>query len=168
MNLKSTEEHQFAAWLFEALQHGLVSDIMYEPKSYPLSGRVSVPVEKKMKTKTKIVDKFLLHPHGYTPDFEFVIHHTNLLNHFIKIDGIGKVVVDTKGSFNPHGGDRNFSVNRKWMYQVYGIYVNKIVPKKLFKSTWVPEAFRLTQKTNKPCRTFIGCKTISEYIGGTK
>lgn len=164
MNLKSNEEKQFAAWLYEALHHGLVSDIKYEPKSYPLSGRVSIPVEKKLKTKTKIVDKFLLHPHEYTPDFEFVIHHTPLLNHFIKIDHIENVVVDTKGSFNPHGGDRNFSVNRKWMMQVHGIYVNKVVPKKMFEATWCPVAYMFTPKTGKRAGISRGCKTITEYL----
>ena len=164
--LKSEEERQFSAWLFEALQHSLISDVKYEPKSYVLSDRASMLVKKELKTKTKIVDRFLLHPHEYTPDFEFVIHHIPLLTFFIKIDGIERVVVDTKGAFNLHGGDRNFSINRKWMFSKHGIYVNKIVPKKLFKGTWVPMSYRSTKSTKKPAAIAKGCKTIKEYLEG--
>ena len=162
-NLKSDEERQFAAWLYEALQHGLISDVKYEPESYVLSDRASMIIEKKLKTKTKLVDKFLLGTHVYTSDFEFVILHTPLLTHFVKTE-VDRVVVDTKGGFNPHGGDRNFSVNRKWMFQKYGIYVNKVVPKKLFKKTWCPEIYRLAPKTGKPAAIAKGCSNIEEYL----
>ncbi len=50
--LKSEEERQFSAWLSEALQHGLISDVKYEPQTYLLSTRASMEVEKKLKTKT--------------------------------------------------------------------------------------------------------------------
>ena len=83
---KSDEEKQFYAWLIESESNGLISGVEYEPYTWGLSPRVSIQIEKKLKTKTKVVDKFLLHPHGYTPDFVFVVNHTPLLNQLIKID----------------------------------------------------------------------------------
>ena len=50
------------------------------------------------------------------------------------------------------------------MMQKHGIYVNKVVPEKLFKKTWCPEACRYTGVKKQPVKKFIGCKTIKEYL----
>jgi hypothetical protein len=167
-NLKSDEEKQFYAWLLEAQGAGLVSNIEYEPGSYVLSEKVSMLVEKKLKTKSKFIEKHLLYPHVYTTDFEFIINHTPLLKHIIKTENKTKVYVDTKGTFLNRGAEQEFSMNRKWMFQKYGIYVNKIVPKDLFGNTWVPESWRMTPKTNKPVKSFLRFKTLLDYILETK
>lgn len=168
MKFKSDEERQFWDWLQEAGSYGLVSDIVYEPPPYQLSLRASMPVEKKLKTKTKIVDKFLLHPHQYTADFTFIIKHGPLLDHFVKVERYSNVLVDTKGSWANRGAKQEFSINRKWMFQMYGRYINKIVPKKLFKDTWVPDAWMFTPKTRKPVKSFVGCRKIGQYLQYTK
>lgn len=160
-SMDSDEERHFYAWLIEAERAGLVSNIEYHSGSFVLADRATMPVEKQLKTKTKTVEKFLLHPHKYTPDFEFIWH--GIANPFTAIT-LNNVFVDVKGSFNKYGDSKQFSINQKWMFAKYGIYVNKCVPEKLFLKTWVPEACRLTPKTRQPVKKYIGCLTINEFV----
>lgn len=164
-NFDSDEEYFFYHWLKEAEQNDLVSNIKYQPAKYPLCDRASIPVEKKLKTKTKIVDKFLFHPHVYTPDFSFcpaeAIRQLFIATAFI---GSKEVVVDIKGGFNAHGDPKQFSINQKWVWVKYGTYVEKIVPEKFFKKSWVPEICRFTPKKRQPVKKYIGVSTISEFI----
>ena len=99
---------------------------------------------KQLKTKTKTIDKFLLHPHKYTPDFVFYkLDPLDQFNHGL-IDCKKKIVfVDVKGSF--FGGRNNnssitFPISQKWVYDKYEIYINKVVPDKFFKKTFVPKS----------------------------
>ena len=57
-------------------------------------------------------------------------------------------------------------VNVKWCYDKFDIYIEKIVPEKFFKKTWVPEQVRLTPKQKKPVKKYIGVPVISEFIKG--
>ena len=82
---------------------------------------------------------------------------------FIK-GGANRVIIDIKGSFNRHGGDREFSINQKWVFYKYGDYVNKVIPEKLFKSTWCPQGARLTEKTKQVKIKYSKCKTIEEFL----
>jgi len=50
------------------------------------------------------------------------------------------------------------------MWQKFRIYVEKIVPEKLFKKTWVPEACRWTPKQGKPVKKYVGVPVISEFL----
>lgn len=160
-SMDSDEERHFYAWLIEAERSGLVSNIEYHSGSFVLADRATIPVEKQLKTKTKIVEKFLLHPHRYTPDFVFVWH--GLFNPFTTFQNT--TWVDVKGTGSKYHDQKSFSINRKWVYEKFGIYINQVVPEKLFKKTFLPESCRLTKKTRKPVKKFIGCKTIYEYAG---
>ena len=120
----------------------MVEGIIYHPSSFLLSDRQTTKVTKQLKTKTKIIDKFLLHPHTYTPDFAFYI--TNLIDRF-EHDLItcknNIVFVDVKGVYA--GGRHNnssitFPISQKWVYAKFGIYINKVVPEKFFRRTFVP------------------------------
>ena len=42
--------------------------------------------------------------------------------------------------------------------------MQKVIPEKLFKKTWVPEAARLSPKKRQPVKKYIGCKSIKEFI----
>lgn len=166
----SPEEFHFYSWLIEANQHGLVSNIKPHPYSFRLSERVTIPFDKHMKTKIKTVNKFILHPHVYTPDFAFCIENDKIreLNLFVENHGKnGKfMIVDVKGGFSKFGDSKQFSINQKWTWDKYGVYVQKIVPEKLFNGSWVPEVCRYTPKQRKPVKKYDGCKTIAEFVGG--
>jgi hypothetical protein len=162
MEYDSKEEEAFDAWLHEAEKANIVTGIRYHPEPFLLSRRVSMKVKEILKTKTKIIDKFLLHPHKYTTDFSFSISSRNLSNFFITYSGV--CFVDIKGSFSKHGDQKQFSINQKWVYDKYGIYINKVVPEKLFTRTFLPESCRLTPKTRKHVKKYIGCKNIKEFM----
>ena len=48
--------------------------------------------------------------------------------------------IDVKGEFagRTNSTQYTFPIKQKWMYDKYQIYVNKIVPSKLFKQTFEP------------------------------
>lgn len=162
----SDEEKQFHFWLIEAESHGLVKDIFYHYDVFELSPRVAVKYQKQLKTKSKTVERFLFHPHNYTSDFTFVVTDEILHPFFVNTAYIGStsVVVDVKGTFNRFGDPKQFSLNQKWVMDKFGVYVEKVVPVKLFQKTWVPEACRYTPKQKKPVKKYIGVKNISEFI----
>jgi len=158
----SDEEFWVYHWLMEAERYDLVKDITYQPGPFLLSEKATVRSTKQLKTKVKIVDKFLFRRHRYTPDFSFSLVSQILVPAF-KMPGV-KIIIDVKGGFNPYGDPKQFSLNQKWMWQKYDIYVEKIVPEKLFKKTWCPEICRLTPKQRKPVKKYIGVPVISEFM----
>lgn len=156
----SQEEACFASWLLCMKKMGLVTDIVYQPFSFLLSPRQSKEVIKQLKTKTKIVDKFLLHPHKYTADFRFT--GTGEYLEDMEADKDGYYWVDVKGSFA--GGLRNssaitFPINRKWVYEKYGVFVNKVIPEKLFKKTFIPRDIAYG-KSGKLLKKWSKCKML--------
>ena len=122
----------------------MVESIIYHPSSFLLSVRQTIKITKQLKTKTKTIDKFLLHPHRYTPDFVF--YKRDLLDQYKHdlIDCNKRIVfVDVKGAF--FGGRNNnssitFPISQKGVYSKYGVYVNKVIPEKFFKKTFVPKS----------------------------
>ena len=69
-------------------------------------------------------------------------------------------MIDTKGTFASNDGGRSFSINQKWVYAKYKVYVHKLVPKVFFEKFGVPENCKLTAKTKKPRKAFEGFKDI--------
>ena len=114
----SNEEIEVYQWIQEAIKAGLIygPSLSYQPAPFLLSPRQSRKEYKRLKTKIKLVDKFLLHPHEYTADFEFEVTSTGCGCRlpFEMCDDGPYVTIDVKGSFNAHGGDRGFAINQKW------------------------------------------------------
>ena len=170
----STEEWEFYNWLLEVERYGIVSEIEYQPNTFTLSKKVWYTENVKYLTKAKktpkvkIVTRGLLRPCTYTPDFRFDIHNS-LIQSIIKNTHAmpcTKTIVDTKGNFagKKNNGAITFPVKQKWLYQTHGLYVEKVIPEKLFKMTFVPEVARLSPKKKQPVKKYIGCKTIIEFI----
>lgn len=164
----SEEEWQVYNWLNEAEKYGLICGIKYQPGPFELAPRVSVKILKQLKTKTNEEDIFLFHPHKYTPDFEFTVV-SDYLKTVFKYPHVGRygsyvIFVDVKGCFNPYGDSKQFSINQKWMFQKFGLYVEKIVPEKLFKKTWAPDVCRWTERQHKPVKKYIGVLTVGEFV----
>ena len=156
----SFEEYCFSVWLLKLCKMGLVTDIVYQPSSFILSSRQSKQAIKQLKTKTKTIDKFLLHPHKYTADFRFRGSGEYLED--MEFDKDGYYWVDVKGSFA--GGFRNssaitFPINRKWVYERYGIFINKVIPEKLFKKTFIPRDIAYG-KSGKLLKKWSKCKIL--------
>ena len=166
----SKEELEFYHWCIEAKKYKIISDFKYNCESYQLSPKQTIDEERQLKTKTKIVSKHLFHEHIYTPDFHlFKGERWGVIDKESKLisshDNKTEIVIDVKGTFQMHDGSRSFSINQKWMYEKYGIYVNKLIPEKFFKLTWVPESCKMTAKTKQIRKKYEKTQTILEKFG---
>ena len=160
-------------WIKEMKDTGLLLGYEYQPKSYELSHRYEyVPYPEVKSKKGEVKSKFLMHPHIYTADFIIRFDANNLklmeyLSKSFKIrvddvkDGVVELVVDVKGTFMSNDGGRSFSINQKLMMMVHNVYVNKVVPKELFKKLGVPKRCFTTMKSGKASKVFKGMNLLT-------
>lgn len=165
----SKEEWYFTWWLNELKKHNVVLDYTCQPKAFDLSSPIILDNYKQLKTKKKEHKKKLLEGHIYTCDFRIVWNQKSL--NFLHKDvnggiefGLDKSIylysqmennervsyIETKGEFDFANMTRLATINIKWVYEKYGIYVNlvKIGKKRnsFFDKTFTPERFLLTDK----------------------
>jgi hypothetical protein len=162
----SKEEIEFYQWCEEAELNNLIESFEYQPKEFILSEKKTQKVKKPLKTKVKWVDKHLLHPHIYTADFKIVPKDKSYdwLNKHLVVSVDGHFWIDVKGAFQLYDGARSFSINQKWIYDKFHVYINKVVPKKFFSLTFAPQNARFTPKTNKKRKIYEKCKTIDQIL----
>lgn len=169
IEIDSNEEYYVYNWLMEAYTAGIVKEYEYQPPSFKLTEKFKyVPAFGNPKQK----EKHLLADHEYTADFRIVfnrLYGERLVEYFkipveaIDANGDAVVWIDVKAGFNRFGGDRNFSIHQKMMWDKHKIYVQKVVPEELFKKLGAPEAAKYTVKTKKPTAKYaVGAKSIKE------
>ena len=160
IELDSQEEVEFYCWCKELESEHMIESFIYHPEPFVLSERKTIvnTINGRMK------ESFLLGKHEYTPDFVLTIRADDKdyfytkaeleLEHpfcVLKDKDYYIAWIDIKGSFNKYGGDRGFSINQKWVYDKFGIYVNKVLTndkktkgkittKSIFRKTFVPKA----------------------------
>ena len=159
----SEEEMEFYFWCNEAEKLGIIDWFEHQPHPFTLSDPQKYKVlNTKLKKKVSYVDRELVKGHIYTPDFKLKTRHELPFKKLIQ--NIGTVYLDTKGKFNPNGGDRNFSINQKWVFKEHGIYIHKVVPEEFFRFTFVPANAKLTKITKKVKKKYLGCRSAKEYL----
>jgi hypothetical protein len=171
----SNEEVEFCKWVEACVEYGLIEpDWTYQPITFELFTGETYRVEKKLKTKTKLIDKHLYHPHTYDPDFKlkFTKRFFDIVDSsetpcsfagFKFIQAGSPVIIDVKGGFNKQ--KRSFSIDQKWTYEMYGVIVHEIVPKKLFKATFLPDTIdRLTEKQRKEKAGYFDLPHPSDFL----
>lgn len=155
---RNNEEIFFSYYLDELKENGLITNYTYEEDTFELSPKIEFTYKKKTHLKTKIKEedlkKTLLREHVYTPDFKIFPTalgvDKNIFNYryydfpiFIISNETDNVIhwVDIKGEFagKTNSTQYTFPLNQKWMYQQYGIYVQKVKPFDLFKQTFTPK-----------------------------
>lgn len=174
---ESKEEVYFYWWLKELEKRKLIYSIEYQPKPFQLSDKVFITWGKQLKTKVKKQSTLFLDEKTYTADFLFYWNEKLLNKLFMCFDdtiyqsyknfpfiankskknGQYFSVVDIKGTFDEHNMQRIFSIDQKWIFQKYRIYVQKIITHPmvtdkgkiipataLFPNTFIPERFILT------------------------
>jgi len=169
----STEEVEFVYWLEDAVVLGLVEpDWIYQPITWTLAPPAKINIERKLKTKTRNETRTLYQQHVYTPDFlikftkkTFDICTGSIIppsySSFSYLRPNSGIYIDVKGSFNKT--KRSFSIDQKWVFSKYGVYVHEIVPKKLFIGTWVPELARYTPVKRDVRKPYLDTPTLDEY-----
>lgn len=197
MNFDSKEEEYFYWWLQELEQAGIIHRIKYQPKPFVLSVNQDVLFGEQLKTKVKKRSVSLLKGHEYQADFLFYwtpeaknimfADYNDILDKSIKkfpfIANYSKekdcnfTVIDVKGTFSQNDAWRRFSVDQKWVFQRYGIYVQKMIShpsidKKgvmhpanaLFPQTFIPRQFQTTDTGKFKRKIKYPVKFIEDYL----
>ena len=193
----SQEEIYFYWYLKELEEAGIISNITYQPKPFLLASKKSLMFEQQLKTKSKAKEITLFSEHSYQADFMFwwndiarnkmFIRHNDILTQSFKnfpfIANSSKEiissysVVDVKGTFNQNNMHRIFSIDQKWIFQQFGVYIQKIIThpsinKKgkmvpasaLFPNTFLPARFSLTDIAIKARKIKYNYLTLKEYL----
>lgn len=161
-SVDSNEEVAFIHWCEELYKLKLIDidfNIFYQPDSYELIPKVKYFEGKKERT--------LLREHNYTLDFIIIMTEElyslfPALQKYLISSQDKKCYIDIKGTFNKNGGDRTFSINQKLMYNRYELYVNKIIPDKLFQLSFLPEKERYSPKKHQLREKYKDLKTLKE------
>lgn len=165
----SIDEVQMYMWLETAEQAGLIGKWVYHPTTIQvIPPYVEYIVEyKKLKTKTKVVEKekTILNSASYTTDFKISeIKDARLYDHF-RISKDGWYWIDVKGKWSGSFGKdaKYFSLLTKVLWYLQEIFINKVVTQDLFSATFCPDTLFFT-KTGKKSKVFNNCKSIREYL----
>jgi hypothetical protein len=193
MNFDSKEEEYFYWWILELKDKGIIESFKYQPKSFELSSDIKVSYKEKLKTKTNVKSQSLLSGHQYKADFLiywnkdykdkiFVDYNDIMEQSFKKYPIVVNYseksncyfsVVDVKGNFNQNDAWRRFSIDQKWVFQNHSIFVQKIVPipdgkgrpaSALFKTTFIPNRYQLTDITQKRRKINFEYRLIESYL----
>lgn len=153
----STEEVEFIMWLEEANRFGYVEDYAFHTEIYRLLEKSKVPCPKTLKKQGFLT----LQDVEYELDFRFKpTLKLDEFEHGMLIHNDGYIYVDTKGDWK--GNDTVFSIKQKLMYKEYEIYVNRVVPIKLFQKTWLPQRAGLTDVRKERKKSYKHLKIHKE------
>ena len=160
----SREEVEFYAWCKEAEEYGFIRLPEYHPEPFELSSAVFLKEPRQLKTKVKMVERCLFRAHCYQPDFGFNASMKFLeLGHRLHMSSPNSsfFYIDIKGGFEPtRSKEQVFSINQKWVYAKYGIYINKVVPREFFARTWAPNL--RNKRTGWKLEKYANCRSVED------
>ena len=163
LSADSQEERDFINFCCEAAELSIINDFEYQPCTFQLADPVKyIDINGK--------ERSLFQKHVYSPDFLIVFDKSNkILEKEFKTQYSDlscqhiSAYIDVKGTFQRNY--RSFTTDRKWVWQKFRIFINEVIPVKFFQIAGVPQKSRLTEKTRKPRKMFLGFKSISEAFG---
>jgi len=180
----SREEEFFNMWLDELVEAGYIDKYVYQPESFKLNEPVCYKIHKKLKTKTKIIEKTLMQAREYTPDYTVYWNEKakgilyNNLDEEIESRPIffaqnDITILDIKGKHNQHSSWAVFEAARKDVWEKYGIFIEKIQPigKKtcLFSKSFTPKNVPIWQKKDPSKKYAWACwkiRNINQFLKG--
>ena len=177
----SPEEAYVSWFLDELVEGGYVKEYVSQPPATVLSIKKRYRWVKRLKTKEKDMYGTLLQEHVYTPDFKVLwrkgigVFYKDIIDigsdkdapfcvkRFVWGDG-DTSIWEVKPLFDRNNMTRLFTINQKWMYDKYGIYVQKIIPQKLFEATFTPKKYLLTDMGKQKRKLTFAPRTLEEYV----
>lgn len=181
MKYNSNEEWYFSIYLDELKSKGIINNYLYESNTFTLSDAKKYYYTKRLVTKSKRIELHLLDHHSYTPDFlvEWSEEYDGVFYRCIDNDGYTTkppflsirsrknnkpyTFFEVKGSFDMNNMTRLFKLNQKWLYDKYKLYVMLVSIPDLFKRTFVPERYLLTDSSRQKRKINFGIKLYDEY-----
>jgi hypothetical protein len=177
LTVDSNEEQYIIWWLEELSKNGYV--LSFErANTFELSHSVLCNKTKILKKSIRQVPAQILSGHNYTPDFK-VIWDDSAKGKFISLNMDGPIIgyvedgklvsyFEVKPSFDQNNMTRLFKINQKWVYQLYKVYVNLVVPDRLFAKTFIPNRYLFTNKSNKLRKIEMSYRSLNDYVAGDK
>lgn len=182
LTFDSSGEMHFYWWCEELLEAGYIDDTILQPESFKLSGGTSMLYKKPMKkAEDKILEKAILNPHSYTPDT--LVHFTSKSKNIFFIDRNctdipedkslldllkakdGECYIELKPAFDQNNMTRLAVLNQKWVMDKYDIFVNIVIPEKLFDKTFTPTNYLFTDVSKKPRKIgYKNIRTLKEFL----
>lgn len=180
----SNEELYICWYLEELYSKGYIKEFTRQgAESYILSLKKDVSYIKKIKKRTNEIvhgSKVLLHSHIYTPDFD-ILWDKSALGKFISLNevefALGRVpfyvhqaedylysCIEVKPEWNAFNMTRLFTLNQKWVHDKWGVFVQMVQPVPLFKKTFTPNRYLLTDKSMVPRTLKHKPRTFEEYL----
>jgi hypothetical protein len=178
MEIDSKEELYFSYWCEELEQAGYIKT-WGKAKTYTLGEKIVNKYTEQLKTKTKEKEQTILNSCEYTPDFEI---HWNTEAYQIFVDNLvydnmkvntdlilcngfsGTSIIEIKANFDSNNMTRLNTINRKWMMQKYGLYVNLVKVPDIFKDMFTPQRYLLTDSGKQSRLIHFKTKTLEEYV----
>ena len=159
----STEEVEFYMWLEEAQAHSLIGEFEFHGENLEIIGEQVYYGEKKTKKKGWHYTNMKLKPCTYELDFKFKPTQlfTDTFFTGLVTSEDGWIYVDTKGSFKARS-ETVFSMKRKFVYQQYKKFVNRVCPIEFFALTWRPEKAGLQPKRGFISKPYLALKTYKD------
>jgi hypothetical protein len=190
----SEDEKKFYIWLVEAKAYGLIEHFTVHPEEIELIPKKQY-AKRVLNKRTKTVGMkkgHLLASLSYQPDFEFTIN-ARMINIYAdyfmylgsscknllvngNIENIDssiyhiKIIVDIKSAFGNKSGMNSsavtFPIKQKILFELQGIFVNKIIVSKWFENTWCPLKLKYMKNRKVPTLTKLGTgsRSIQEVL----
>lgn len=177
----SKEELYTTWWLDELKKNGYVLN-WYRCDTYLLSPTINLSLLAPRKKKPLVLKKTILKEHRYTPDF-VVEWSANALRLFIDDKGVAPLLItkpdcfalggdncklftilEVKPVFDSQNMTRLFRLNQKWMLAKFGVFVNLVIPEKLFEQTFAPARYLFTDKSGKTRKLKRRLNSLDEYV----
>lgn len=164
--LDSDEELYFYWWLSELKENGYIDEFILQPEPFTLSVKMKMTYFKPMKrVEDKELSYNLINGHIYTTDARIVwnkkaenVFYKDLTTELGKYDSYKDAIfiatesisyVEVKPKFDFKNMTRLAKTNIKWVWDKYGIFVNLVIPERLFKLTFTPDRFLTGNKSNR-------------------
>ena len=176
MEFDSKEELYFS-WYLEVLRNwNFIEWWNKNEKSYQLTHDVAITHIKEMKrVPDKVLTQILLPGRVYTPDFliKWTDQAEGIFTQELKdgkkiktpfISQGGFSMVETKGNADYKNMTRLAICNIKDTYHKHKIFVSLIKVPLVFKQTFTPERYLLTDKSLKPRTIKYATRTIKDFI----
>lgn len=156
----SKEELHFSWYLDELVKLGVVSSYTNDIAPFILNKEYKVNIVIPMKrVPDKVKERIFIREHVYTPDFivywnKQVVVHKRLMDIFViqqDEDGNLYTYFEIKGAWDQNNMTRLFtSRTQPWVWDKFNKYVQLLKVPNIFKKTFTPRRYLLTDKTSKP------------------
>jgi hypothetical protein len=163
----------YFAWYFQELKDAGYVKEYKRGQSYLLSESLVNNYVVQLKTKSKPSQETILMGHSYNLDYEveWTEEGANLFcsrfgEKIIKpfvCNSQNKSFFECKPMFDFNNMTRLATLNVKWLYQKFGIYVQFITPEKVFPKTFTPQQM-LKTKTGKDRKINFKVTSLENYV----